>query len=417
MKANKKKYLSLFTLIFAGSTMYELPYLSYSYYDAIIRALGITNTQLGTLMSIFGLVAMFGYFPGGWVADRFKSKYLLTFSLISMTICGVVLSFFPPYPILVIIYAWYGFSTSVIFWSAMLKATRQLGDSKEQGKLFGMLESGRGLLPLLYGMAILSVFNLFGNSDESLKVVILCYSGLALLGAVLSWLTIKKENTKEETREKISVKDVLKVVKMPSAWMIGIIIFSSYNLYVGMSYLTPYITDIYGESESVAAFLNLVRNYGLAVFGGIVSGIIADKVGSNCKVLVFLSILPVLSMGVLSMIAPSQSTFVIFICVMVLLGIGVYMVRGIYFALIDEIKIPIEITGAAMGFVSFIGFMPEAFLYTVFGYFLDTYPGVQGYKYVFIWMFVVSLIGLITVFVLYQKYIRKDQQLSVKKGL
>ncbi len=417
MKANKKKYLSLFTLIFAGSTMYELPYLSYSYYDAIIRALGITNTQLGTLMSIFGLVAMFGYFPGGWVADRFKSKYLLTFSLISMTICGIVLSFFPPYPILVIIYAWYGFSTSVIFWSAMLKATRQLGDSKEQGKLFGMLESGRGLLPLLYGMAILSVFNLFGNSDESLKVVILCYSGLALLGAVLSWLTIKKENTKEETREKISVKDVLRVVKMPSAWMIGIIIFSSYNLYVGMSYLTPYITDIYGESESVAAFLNLVRNYGLAVFGGIVSGIIADKVGSNCKVLVFLSILPVLSMGVLSMIAPSQSTFVIFICVMVLLGIGVYMVRGIYFALIDEIKIPIEITGAAMGFVSFIGFMPEAFLYTVFGYFLDTYPGVQGYKYVFIWMFVVSLIGLITVFVLYQKYIRKDQQLSVKKGL
>ncbi|MFR9059045.1 MFS transporter [Eubacterium callanderi] len=132
MKKNKKRFLILFTLILAGSTMYELPYLSYSYYDVIIRALDITNTQLGTLMSIFGLVAMFGYFPGGWVADRFKSKYLLTFSLISITICGVILSTFPPFPVLAVIYAWYGFSTSVIFWSAMLKATRQLGDSSEQ---------------------------------------------------------------------------------------------------------------------------------------------------------------------------------------------------------------------------------------------------------------------------------------------
>lgn len=410
MKANKKRYLTLFTLILAGSTMYELPYISYSYYDAMIRAMEITNTQLGTLMSIFGLVAMFGYFPGGWVADRFKSKYLLTLALASMTLCGAVLSAFPPFPILILIYAWYGFSTSVIFWSAMLKATRQLGDSKEQGKLFGILESGRGLLPLLYGMAILSVFNMLGNSNESLRIVILCYSGLSLIGAILSWLTIKKENVEEETQEKVSLKDVFKVVKMPSAWMVGIIIFASYNLYIGMSYLTPYVTDIYGESESVAAFLNLIRNYGLAVCGGIVSGIIADKVGSNCKVLVFLSILPVLSMGVLSMIAPSESTFAVFIFVMILLGIGVYMVRGIYFALIDEIQIPIEITGAAMGFVSFIGFMPEAFLYTVFGYFLDTYPGVQGYKYIFIWMLVLSLIGLAAVLILYFKYIKKGNK-------
>lgn len=96
-----------------------------------------------------------------------------------------------------------------------------------------MLESGRGLLPLLYGMAILAVFNLLGNSDESLRVVILCYSGLSLLGAVLSWLTVQKEDTEDKAQEKVSLRDVIKVVKMPAAWMIGIIIFSSYNLYVG----------------------------------------------------------------------------------------------------------------------------------------------------------------------------------------
>lgn len=301
----KKQVLGLFTLIVAGSTIYELPYLSYSYYDSLVSALNITNTQLGALMSVFGLVAMFGYFPGGWLADRFESRKLLTFSLITMFIAGLVLSTFPSYPILVVIYAWYGFCTAVIFWSAMLKATRQLGESDEQGRLFGILESGRGLLPFLYGMVILAVFNSIGANDAGIKTVIVCYSILALLGAILSWFSIKGNNSEEGEKVKITAKDVLRVIKMPTVWMIGLIIFSSYILYVGMSYLTPYLTEIYGASDSTAAFLNLIRNYGLAVCGGLISGFIADRVGSKSKVLLWISILPVVGMGAL-MFLPSS---------------------------------------------------------------------------------------------------------------
>ncbi|MEF9919163.1 MAG: MFS transporter, partial [Eubacterium sp.] len=55
-----KKYVALFALILAGSTIYELPYLSYNYYDVILEAMKITNGQMGLLMSVFGIISMIG---------------------------------------------------------------------------------------------------------------------------------------------------------------------------------------------------------------------------------------------------------------------------------------------------------------------------------------------------------------------
>ena len=72
-----KKYVALFALILAGSTIYELPYLSYNYYDVILEAMNISNSQLGLLMSIFGFISMIGYFPGGYLASHWWEQALL----------------------------------------------------------------------------------------------------------------------------------------------------------------------------------------------------------------------------------------------------------------------------------------------------------------------------------------------------
>ena len=51
-----KKYVALFALILAGSTIYELPYLSYNYYDVILEAMKmeipVVAPQDGTLAGI-----------------------------------------------------------------------------------------------------------------------------------------------------------------------------------------------------------------------------------------------------------------------------------------------------------------------------------------------------------------------------
>lgn len=406
-----KKYVALFALILAGSTIYELPYLSYNYYDVILEAMNISNSQLGLLMSIFGFISMIGYFPGGYLADRLSARKLIAFSLVGTGALRILLSTYPSYPVLVFIYVMYGVLSSLTFWAAMLKATRQLGDSSEQGRLFGMRESGTGIMPVLYGMVILFIFNATGANYLALRWVIIGYAVLAIIGGVFAWFGLSDNKPTDNPEEKTgaSVKDLVKVVKMPKLWLLSIVVFSVCSIYASYSYLTPYLTEFFGLSASTAAFLGILRIYGMAIVGGLISGFIADKIGSNIKVIFFTSIIPVICYAAYMIIPNNPQYLGVFIAFMLATGLSMFMLRGIYFAAIDELKIPLSYSGTAMGFVSLVGFIPEAYIYSLIGNWMDKYPGIGGYQHIFVYMIVVTAIGLVAAGVLFRQ-IRKSKE-------
>lgn len=59
----------------------------------------------------------------------------------------------------------------------------------------------------------------------------------------------------------------------------------------------------------------------------------------------------------------------------------------------DEIKVPKEISGAAMSIGSLVGYFPSTFAYTLYGSMLDKSPGLSGYKMVFMTMVGFSILG------------------------
>ena len=61
----------------------------------------------------------------------------------------------------------------------------------------------------------------------------------------------------------------------------------------------------------------------------------------------------------------------------------------------QEGKIPLIYTGTAVGLISVIGYTPDIFAIPIFGYLLDTYPGIRGHQLVFL-ILVFSIIGLIS---------------------
>ena len=81
---NVKKYLALILMMFAMSTIYTLPYLRYSFFTALQDAMGLSNdaTKYGNLMSVYGIMNLLMYLPGGIIADKFDSKKLLVFSMV-----------------------------------------------------------------------------------------------------------------------------------------------------------------------------------------------------------------------------------------------------------------------------------------------------------------------------------------------
>lgn len=411
---NSRRILVLFLLMLAGGAIYELPYLRYYYYDALQAALGLNNTDYGTLMSAYGITAMICYFPGGWLADKISCKKLMVFALFATAALGFYSATFPSYGVNLLIYIAWGITTSLIFWAAMLKATRMAGGSEIQGKLFGLLEGGRGLLPMIWGIAILWLFNTLGGEIAGIRGAIIAYACVVTAAGLLVLFFFKETKLEETAEEHHLFRDILYVLKVPDLWLLAIIIFCCYTLYCTQSYITPYFTDMFAASASLAALIALIRTYFIAIFGGPIAGIWADRSGSSAGVL-RVAIL-VASISVLAyLVIPAQASMLWLATVaMVVLAFSIFLTRGVYFAVVDELLIPIQYTGAAVGLASFIGFIPEAFVYTLVGHWLDTYPGVTGYKIMFGYMLAIGILGFIATIILVMRI--KKRKAALREG-
>ena len=78
-----RRWLLITVLGFSGGIIFLLPWLFEVFYTPLGSALGLNHTELGSLVSIFGIVSMICYFPGGWLADRVSSRKLITTSLLA----------------------------------------------------------------------------------------------------------------------------------------------------------------------------------------------------------------------------------------------------------------------------------------------------------------------------------------------
>lgn len=421
-KRRIQQIIGMLALCICGAAVYELPYLSWTFYDGIVGYFKVSDAQMGYLMSVYGIACVISYMPAGWVADRFQAKHLIALALLSTSAVGAIAALFPSYPVLMVCYALYGVTTTVPLWSAMMKATRELGDSREMGRLYGFLEGGRGLIPVAYGAIIIPIFRKMGEGADGIPAVFTYYIALGILCALFALFGIKKlrtgdeEDTVKNETTRHTFHDYLSMMKNKSLWLLTLLMFSCFMIYESYSLITPYLTEFFGVSESLAAVISLVKSYGLAVFGGIAAGFVADKLHSNAKVISWGFGLMILATGIFFAVPATPEMFVVAAVTILVLSLGLFMVRALYFAVIDEINIPLKYTGMAVGFASVLGCLPQTFIYSVAGNLLDKYDGTAtGYKYMFAYMFTCAAIGAISALLLHRS-IKKNAAGAAEKA-
>ena len=247
-KPNFKKWMSLLVLCCGTGVIFQLPYIRNTFYVPLVEALNLTNEEFGLLSTSYATVSMICYFFGGWIADRVSPRKLLTISFISTGLVGLVFSTFPGYGTMRVIFALFGVTTVLTYWSALIKAVRGLGDSSEQGRLFGILEGGRGVVSAAAVFILLALFNALGGGKFGLSWVIRSYSLMAIVVGIALWFLIK--DTKEDVDRGVSLLQQIKsVLLMPKMWMICLIIFTAYSIYAIISFLPPYMVSVYGMSD------------------------------------------------------------------------------------------------------------------------------------------------------------------------
>ena len=160
-KTSRGNFLKIVILILAGEIVFLLPFIIPRVFrPTILNAIGISNFELGTCFSFYGVVAMISYVFGGPLADKFSPRKLISLGLILTGLGGLVLSFSPSYQTLFLLYGYWGFTTIFLLWAALIKATRLWGGKNLQGKAFGLLDGGRGLTSAI--VASISVY-IFSN--------------------------------------------------------------------------------------------------------------------------------------------------------------------------------------------------------------------------------------------------------------
>lgn len=412
-KNNVKRFLIIFILAFGTTAMYSLPYMKSSLYDPMQQALALSHTQIGNLLSLYGLVGMVSYFIGGWFADRFSVRKLITFSLIASGILGFYFSTFPSYSMILLIFVLWGFTTILTFFSASVKVVRMQGSESEQGRIFGFYEGLSGVSGTLISFIGLYFFGKFAEITVGFKYVVWLYSAASIICGILLFFLVEEKKDSGASDEGLSIKSLLKVVTMPKAWLIGLIIFSTYLVFSSLTYLSPYLSEVYVMPMTLVSALSIIRTYVIKMGASPVAGVITDKVGSSIRVMFVGFILMTVSTAAYLVIPKSTGFIWIAVINMIILSVILFGFRGIYFASVSESNISLETTGAVVGFASFIGFSPDAFYYTIAGNWLDKY-GQTGYTYIFILSVVCAVIGIFATYALNKINKRENKGLNNK---
>ena len=411
-KANIKKYGTLLLLACGAGFIFQLPYIRETFYIPIQTAMGLSNEQMGSLNAWYAIIATPAYFLGGIVADKFSPKIMLTFSFISTGLLGLWFSMFPGYDASRLIFALMGFTTVMTYWSSVIKAVRLLGDSDEQGRLFGLQEGLRGFLNAGLVFAMSAVYaNFADNILGAAWAIRLCAVLLLVIGA-LCWFVIDNTNTKDNTE---SLKDVCigmaKCMKIPRVWLLVAIVFTAYIVYGLMSYINTYLVTMYGMSETAAANLGGIR-YCLQGVGGVVGGFLADKIRSRLKVICGAGAALALSWAAFLLIPVEAGAYMMVLANFLIGVILVYAIRSQYFADIDDAGIDVNLTGRVSGIISTFGYLPDVFMFTMVGSWLDSYPGRAGYNRVFIYAAVMGALCMVVSGIL-MFVVKKDKKATL----
>ena len=387
--------------------IFQLPYIRETFYVPIQNAMNLTNEQMGLLSSGYAAMATLSYFVGGIIADKFSARKLLTFSFLATGALGLWFSTFPGFQVSRVIFILMGISTIITYWSACIKATRMLGTEEEQGRLFGLQEGLRGILNAVLVFGMTAAFSAFADEIAGAAAAIRVCSVAVIIIGILNWFVIEDTKTEEQTESLGSVvKGMFKCLLIPKVWLLVGIIFTAYSVYGLIGYVTTYAQQFYGMTATTAATLGGVR-YLLQGVGGIVGGFLADKLHSRMKVIGGGCIGLAVSFGIYIVLPGTPGLCGAVIGNFFFGLIFIYAVRSQYFAVHQDADIPLSLSGRVSGISSALGYLPDVFMYTLVGGWMDSY-GRRGYNMTWIYAIVAALLCVLLTFIL-SKVVKKKE--------
>ncbi len=407
-----RRFFKLISIILAGETIFMLPFLIPRLYrPLIIEAWHLSNTQIGIAFSAYGITAMLSYLFGGPLADKYHPRLLMTTSLVITALGGICLSFFHTPVMFVTVYTFFGVSTTLLMWGALIRTTHLVGGENHRSTALGLLDGGRGLTAALATSALVVLSAVFFPSlqqQDQLQALSMIYwtiSGFCLLVAAFLWISLRDFKEADYDRELWTLSETIASLKNSKIWLLCIVVFSAYCGYKGIDNYSIYLVDVHHQNLTDSSALTSTI-FWLRPFAALGTGVLADywhRRNPRARFLVLFILLALSSASQLFLALTGTSSFLYAIASLLLCSSFVYGLRAIYFSVFGDLKIPNHLIGTAACIVSLVGFLPDIFFAIVTGHLIDDHAGALGYQYTFLFTAVCLAAGTVASYVLYKK--------------
>jgi MFS family permease len=407
VRIKSRDFWILATLMLIGETIFLLPFVVFRIFrPTFLTVFDLTNFQLGTAFSVYGMVAMFSYFVGGPIADRYAPRKILPVAFIGTAAAGFVMATIPSIQTLTILYGWWGLTTILMFWASYIKVQRAFGGNHSQGKSFGLVDAGRGFIAAT--IASSSIFLLDAllpvsaekatvqELTEAIRWIILTFSILTAICALLVLWIFRGDRYNDIQVRHLSLTGVRSVIGKKSVWIQALILLCAYVGYKVTDDFSLYAKVAFDYNDVEAAHMATV-SFWMRPIAAIAAGFLGDRLIHSriigyCFAVMLAGCL-MISSGILQ-----AGMEVMIILSIASISAGIYGLRGLYYALFQESGLPILYTGSAAGLVSVVGYTPDIFMGPVMGLLLDNYPGVTGHHYLFALVGAFAFVGWIATF-------------------
>lgn len=412
-----KRWIMLVVVSIFSGTMVITPYLRFNYYDQLVLLLtqyrpicdsANVNEYIGDLALVFGGIVTVMYVLGGILVDKFGEKVMLVLGGLMMAGGSVLYGLVPSSAGLMVAFVLFGLGTGTM-WGGYLKLTRKLGKSSEQGRMYSTSEFIRGVSGTVLGLLGVAILNQAilpsGLTDpaqigEKWRTLLFVHGGIYLVCVLLCLVMVPKnlvgyEEDDTTQAEPFTLRGAVQVLKMPGTWFATFILFFGYAITACASgYLGAYTSNVIGVTASQASTFAIIRNYFIAAISTFAIGYVSGKLKSDSRTIGIYALVSAALIGVMLLTAGS---FTLCIGVSFLFAFAYTGMRGLYFAVPSEMKIPVGLTGVATGVISFIGYLPDAFFPKLAGIWLDRY-GLKGYDLIWYWAIGCALAGAVVCF-------------------
>lgn len=404
MMENSKlqRYFQFFLVVLAAGAIFPIIYLRTNYQETLLEVFGITLQQLNTIYSVLGIVWVAGYLPSGVISDKFSAKNLLVVSLLGTAAGGFWFARIPGFGGVAVIYGIWGLFSVFTFWSAHMKIVKLLSTPSEEGRFFGILDGGRGVVEaLLASFAVFIFSRILGDSGDivdkraAIVAVIYLYAVALTIVGILIWIFVKEEGPNTTLRaesEQFRLSDVPRILRNSNLYLHGAIVFFGYAVFWTVYYIGGFLQTNLGAAPVTVGTVTVAILW-MRPVGGLAGGWFADKAGKTGTIavclggaavcLAFMALLPVsLANG-------------LFFALAIVLGIFLYGIRGTYWSILGDNGFENSRMGTAIGAISLFGYLPDILLPQFNSMLFNRFGDEGGYNVYFLSSAAVAAAGIL----------------------